>query len=234
MMEHHLFDITGYNVPLQARYERLLGLILSRPLTSILPLLDMLNVKYVLTDKPVKLKGLSWVSDGPGTSKLYQNHNILPRAFLVKQFEVLKSDQEFARAFHELTFDPENKILLEREPTSFVELQKQPAVPNLESAVKVLSYQNNRIVLEVDTPEAAFLFLSETYYPGWRAYVDGRQEEILRANYTFRAIPLGTGSHQVELRCEPLSFKIGTATSFLTIALLLAAWGICAKKRRSG
>jgi hypothetical protein len=233
MMEHHLFDITGYNVPLHARYERLLGLILSKPLTSILPLLDMLNVKYVLTGRPVNLKGLSWVLDGPGTSKLYQNHYSLPRAFLVHQFEVLKSDQEFARAFHELTFDPKNTILLEREPTSFVELQKQPTLPNVESAVRVLSYEHNRIVFEVETPEAALLFMSETYYPGWRAYVSGQRTEILRANYTFRAIPLGPGSHRVELRCEPLSFRIGVAVSFLTIFLLIVTLAISIIQRRS-
>jgi len=92
MMEHHLFDINGYNVPQQSRYEKLLGLILSKPLASILPLLDMLNVKYVLTEEPVDLEGLSWVLDGPATSKLYENHHSLPRAFLVKQFQVLNSD----------------------------------------------------------------------------------------------------------------------------------------------
>jgi len=233
MMEHHLFDITGYNVPLQTRYEKLIGLILSKPLASVLPLLDMLNVKYVLTDKPVDLQGFSWVLDGPSTSKLYKNHYSLPRAFLVKQFQVLNSDQEFAKAFHELTFDPRSTILLEGEPTRFMRLKKKPIVQNLKSAVRVLSYENNRIDFEVDTPEAAFLFMSEAYYPGWQAYVDGRQTEILRANYAFRAIPLGPGSHQIEVVCEPSSFKVGLMISLLTVLSLLAATVIsCMKKRR--
>ena len=234
VMEHHLFDITGYNVPLQSRYERLIGLILGKPLSSVFPLLDMLNVKYVLTDKPVDLKGLSWVLDGPGTSKLYQNHYSLPRAFLVKDFQVLTADQEFAKAFHELTFDPQSTILLEKEPIRFLELKKKPIVPHLQSAVRMISYENNGMILDVDTPEAAFLFMSETYYPGWQAYVDGKEEKILRANYTFRAIPLGPGSHRVELRIRPLSFRIGLGVSLLTILLLIGAWAISAKKRRSG
>ena len=232
VMEHHLFDITGYNVPLQIRYERLIGLILSRPLASVLPLLDMLNVKYVLTDKPVDLKGLSWVLDGPGTSKLYQNHYCLPRAFLVKQFQVLDREQQYARAFIELTFDPRSTILLEREPIHFLEMKKEPIVPNLKSAVRVLSYENNRIVLEVDTPEAAFLFMSESYYPGWEAYVDGREEEMLRANYVFRAVPVGPGSHRIELVCEPVSFKVGLTLSLLTILLLGGVWFMFTIRKR--
>jgi hypothetical protein len=232
MMEHHLFDITGYNVPLQSRYEKLIGLILSKPLASIHPLLDLLNVKYVLTAKPVDIQGFSWILDGRGTIKLYENHRSLPRAFLVKQFKVLNSDQEFANAFHELTFDPRSTILLEEAPTRFLELKKKSAMPNLESTVKMLTYENNRIVLEVKTPEAAFLFMSETYYPGWKTYVDGREEEILQANYIFRAIPLGPGSHRVEVVFEPLSFKVGLSISLITSFLLLIAWGIYT--RRSG
>jgi len=106
-------------------------------------------------------------------------------------------------------------------------------VPNLESAVRVLTYENNRIILEVDTPEAAFLFMSEAYYPGWQAYVDGKQEEIVRASYVFRAIPLGPGSHRVEVVFEPLSFKIGLSLSLLTVFLLLLAWGIFTRRRLS-
>jgi len=234
MMEHHLFDITGYNVPLQPRYERLIGLILSKPLASILPLLDMLNVKYVLTEKSTALKGLSWVLDGPATSKLYENQYSLPRAFLAKKFEVLKSDQEFARAFHELTFDPRSTVLLERKPARFLELQKEPMVPNLQSAVRVLTYENNRIVLKVDTQEAAFLFMSETHYPGWRAHIDGREEEIFRANYVFRAIPVGPGSHRIEVFYEPLTFKIGLAVSLLTVLMLVTVWAILARRRKIG
>jgi hypothetical protein len=232
VMEHHLFDITGYNVPLQPRYERLIGLILSKPLASIFPLLDMLNVKYVLTEKPVDLKGLSWVMDGLATSKLYENLYNLPRAFLVGEFQVLKSDQEFARAFHELTFDPRSTVLLEREPVRFLELKKKPRVPHLVSEVRVLSYENNRVVLEVDTPEAAFLFMSETHYPGWKAYVDGREEEILRANYVFRALPVGPGSHRIEMVCEPMSFKVGLTVSLLTFLLLGGAWFMFTIRKR--
>jgi hypothetical protein len=233
MMEHHLFDMYGYNIPTQRRYENLRSLIFSRPLASIAPLLDLLNVKYVLTDKPIKLKGLAGLLDGPATSKLYENQYYLPRAFLVERFQVKKTDKEFANAFRELTFDPRTTILLDEEPTRYLELKKEPAVPNLESAVRMLTYENNRMVLEVTTPTAALLFMSEAYYPGWQAHVDGRREEILRANYTFRAIPVGPGTHRVEMVMEPLSFKIGLAVSVLTIVLLFTGWVFSTRRKRA-
>jgi uncharacterized membrane protein YfhO len=232
MMEHHLFDITGYNVPLQPRYENVIGLILNKPLDSIRVLLDLLNVKYVLAAEPVDLPGFSWIADGAGTSKLYENHHSLPRAFLVQQFQVLKSEKEYARAFIELTFDPASTILLDGAPTRFLELKKKPTVPNLKSAVRVVTYENNRIVLEVDSPEAAFLFMSEAHYPGWKAYVDGREEEILRADYVFRAVPVGPGSHRIEVVYQSLSFKVGLAVSLLTIVMLGGVWLIFTIRKR--
>ena len=233
MMEHHLYDIDGYNVPLQSRYEKFINLIRGKPLsTEIQPLLNMLNVKYVLSANSFDLPGYLFAQNGPATSKLYENRNKLPRAFLVKNYEVLVNDTDFPQAFLYPNFDPQSKILLEREPARFQKLQEKPVMPELKSAVRVITYENNRMVLEVTTPAAAFLFMSESYYPGWTAYVNGKNEEILRANYVFRAVPLGPGSHQLEVVYEPLSFKIGLSVSLVTIFLLLIAWGISTRRRR--
>ena len=86
--------------------------------------------------------------------------------------------------------------------------------------------------MEVDSPEAAFLFMSEAHYPGWKAYVDGREEEILRADYVFRAIPVGPGSHRIEVVYQSLSFKVGLAVSLLTIVVLVIV-GVTHTRRRS-
>jgi len=234
MMEHHLFDIDGYNVPLQPRYEKLIRLIRNQPLTSIRNLLDMLNVKYVLSAEPIDIPGFTLVREGAGTNKLYENRNWLPRAFMVKNYQVLEGEQEFARAFHESEFSLRQTVLLEVIPDRFLTLKKQPAVPTLSPAVKIVKYENNRIVLDVSTPQAALLFMSEAYYPGWHAYVDGREEEILRADYVFRTIPVGPGSHRIEVVYQPLSFKIGLAVSLLTIFLLIAGWMIWARRKGHG
>jgi hypothetical protein len=232
MVEHHLFDIDGYNVPLQPRYQRFVNLVRGQPLHAPIPrLLNLLNVKYVLAIKPINLPGYAYVRDGMANGKLYENRNSQPRAFLVNNYQVLENDEEFARAFYDPSFDPLSTVFLERVPRRFSELRKAPTMPELKPSVRMLSFENNRIFMEATTPEAAFLFMSEAYYPGWQAYVDGRQEKILRANYVFRAIPLGPGSHKVEVVMAPLSFKIGLAVSVLTIVVLLSGW-ICSTIRK--
>ncbi|MFP3870213.1 MAG: YfhO family protein [Syntrophobacteria bacterium] len=231
MIEHHLFDVRGYNVPLQPRYEKLFSLVRGKSVDRIRRLLDLLNVKYVLAEGPIALPGFVPVQDGPGTSRLYENRNYLPRAFLVHDFQVLGSEEEFSRAFNDPHFDPRRTVLLERVPARLSELRQEPAVPGHEARVRVLTYENNRLVLAVDTPQSALLFMSETYYPGWKAYVDGKEEQILRANYAFRAVPVGPGSHTVELVCRPLSFRIGLSVTLAT-AFILLGWGWRARQRR--
>lgn len=231
MMEHHLFDIDGYNVPLQPRYEAIINLVRGKPLSpQVQSLLNLLNVKYVLAAEPIELPGYVYVQDGLAQSKLYENRNALPRAFLVRDYQVLESEEDFARAYHELTFDPGNTILLEKVPKQFLQLEKKPTMPQVESTVRMLTYENNRLVLQVNTPEAAMLFMTEAYYPGWQAYVDGKREEILRANYAFRAITLGPGSHRVEMVYESFSFKVGSALSLATVFLILIFWLISLRR----
>jgi hypothetical protein len=233
MMEHHLFDIDGYNVPLQRRYERFMNLIRNQPLEPPVPkLLDLLNVKYVLSVNSIDLPGYVWVRDGLMSTRLYENRNTLPRAFLVKQFRVLHHQKEFGVAFHDPSFDPSQTVFLESVPVRLLALRKEPFIPDLKEEVRVLSYENNRIVLEVKTPEAGLLFMSETFYPGWKAYVDNRQEEILQANYVFRAVPLGPGSHRVEMVLKPSSFLIGLAVTLVTMFSLLTAGVLSTRKKK--
>jgi uncharacterized membrane protein YfhO len=77
----------------------------------------------------------------------------------------------------------------------------------------------------------AFLVLSDTYFPGWKAYVDGKEERIYRANYAFRAIPIRAGAHKVEFTYKPLSFKLGAVITLLGI---LGCVGIAFVTKRRG
>ena len=94
----------------------------------------------------------------------------------------------------------------------------------LSQKVQILSESNNRLDLQVNAVENSLLVLSDTYYPGWKAFVDGKETKIYRADYTFRAIPLSAGTHQVEFVYDPLSFKIGALFTFLGI---VGCVGLC-------
>jgi len=79
-------------------------------------------------------------------------------------------------------------------------------------------------VVEVEAASDALLVLSEVYYPGWRATVDGEPAPILRVDSILRAVPVPAGAHRVEMRFVPLSFWLGAGISGLA-ALWFAVTG---------
>ena len=177
------------------------------------------------------------------TIKLYKNLNPLPRAWLVKDFKVLDS-KEILPMMTQKEFRPDREVLLEenpkwegeaiggqplpagrqggppkhrknniREPLSAC----LPARQGLPQKVEIISEKNNRLQLLVNSTEDNLLVLSDTYYPGWKAFVNGKETKIYRADYTFRGIPLNAGTHQVEFVYDPISFKLGAVATFLGI-----------------
>jgi uncharacterized membrane protein YfhO len=92
---------------------------------------------------------------------------------------------------------------------------------NLEilNPVTIDSYKSNSVELSVDSSKRQLLFMSESFYPGWKVYVNGEEKEILRANYLFRAIVVEPGKHSVRFEYDPFSFKLGLAITILTILL---------------
>ncbi len=89
---------------------------------------------------------------------------------------------------------------------------------------KLISYRSNKVTLEYIANRDAFLYLSDTYYPGWRAYVDGKETKIYRANLAFRAIKVPGGRHTVVFKYVPMSFYIGLVLTLLGIALCVWLW----------
>jgi uncharacterized membrane protein YfhO len=84
----------------------------------------------------------------------------------------------------------------------------------------------NDIELDATTSAPAYLVLSEVFYPGWRAEVDGRASAVLPANFAFRAVYLEPGTHHVKMFFLPtswiasLAISVATACSLLVVAVL--------------
>ena len=192
--------------------------------------LDLLGVKYVL-DKdenastqnifPIDRYSLVYQKDG---WKIFENKKALPRVFLVSDYKVVKNALEFEKTFFAKDFDPLKTIILEEGIGEHLN-----NIYHL-SNIKVLSYTPNEIKISTNAGGSRLLFLSDTYFPGWRAYVDGKETKIYRADYTFRAIYLSSGSHLVKFSYQPDSFKFGLTVSLLTF-FFLPIWLFTAKNR---
>ena len=178
-----------------------------------LRLLSLMNVKYILDYG--EIPGLNLIfADGV---RIYCNDDALPRAYVVSQARVVSDDEELLAKLSSQAFDPRRTVLLR--PTRSQEPISYPPIPCHLSLIPLSpEYSPNAVRIEVALDRDGYLVLSDTYYPGWRAYIDGEEREILRANYAFRAVPLESGQHTVLFKYEPLSFKMGLAIS-------LAIWG---------
>jgi hypothetical protein len=90
----------------------------------------------------------------------------------------------------------------------------------LSSTAEVTSYAPERFVVHTDAEAPGWLVLGEWTYPGWKARVDGQREDIYRAHYALRAVPLAAGRHVVEFRYRPASVYIGAVTSVATLVVV--------------
>jgi uncharacterized membrane protein YfhO len=90
----------------------------------------------------------------------------------------------------------------------------------------------NRVTIRAALDAPGYLVLADTWYPGWRAAVDGEPVEILRANYAFRAVRLEAGEHTVEMVYRPTSVLVGGALSLVALAVIFVGL-LLARKRET-
>jgi uncharacterized membrane protein YfhO len=88
-------------------------------------------------------------------------------------------------------------------------------------------------VIDVAAPRDGYLVLTDAYYPGWIATVDGQSAEIERANIMFRAVRIPAGQHRMEMRYQPQSLALGLLISIGTAVFLVGVWLSVRRRNRS-
>lgn len=165
------------------------------------PLLDLLNTKYYLTLDPVS----------PRFEK-----DRFKEVFRDKSVVVLESKSALPRSFYV------NKWEVIKENSKIIDRLLDPKFNFAKT-----------IILDGDPPEGTkwFIFTSETFYPGWKAYVDGVGTKIYRANFAFRAVPVSSAETKVEYRYEPASFSTGLKISIISLGILIFTAIFLSRKR---
>jgi hypothetical protein len=253
-----LHDIWGIDVIRLKRIDDLYKAFTSAPSISATNLVDLYGAKYFISVTPIegdprfeliyaRLEGLPGKRENllkENTIKLYKIRTPFPRAWLVRDFKVLDSKTILSRMANK-DFHPDREVLLEDEPKWVGEaiggrrgppLRKTndggEPLSGLPQKVEFISEKNNRLQLLVNLTEDNLLVLSDTYYPGWKAFVNGKETKIYRADYTFRGIPLNAGTHQVEFVYDPISFKLGAGVTFLGILGCIGMGWVAQRKKR--
>ncbi len=178
--------------------------------------LDLLNVKYSVSMRPELDPQFQRLTDG-GPFYLYENKNVLERAYLVPQALTVDLDEKALNGILSKRFDPEKYIYLEEVPPVEAPSGRAPAAGD---GVEITRYTLNEVDMSVRSRLDQWLFFSDSFYPGWKATVDGRPVKIYKADYAFRAVRVPAGDSIVRWKYEPVLFKIGTGISVLTAAAL--------------
>ena len=219
-----LYDVSGVDNPLVvadvARYYAGVG-------SRSTPLYDFLGVRYVIGSKEVELDWTKFelALDSDPTVNVYRNTMALPRAFVVHRTRVAAGHEDAWQRIHQSGFDPADTIVLEGGQS--LDLQ-----PQGKALVEIVRYEPNALEIEIDSPSEGYLVLSDPFYPGWHADVDGQPTEILRANYAFRAVAVPAGAHRVSMAFRPTSWLAGLVFSVLTVLVLLVLVWLAWLRRR--
>ncbi|HAV42603.1 TPA: hypothetical protein DCX15_01100 [bacterium] len=185
--------------------------------------LQVLNVKYILAENELEGEDLKPVYDGE--IKIYEDLKAFPRAWIVPEGKVLKTKEEIFDELKSLDFDPKKAVILEEEPQGFKGSKAQ-------GEATIIEYQPEKVIIQAELNQDGFLVLSDSWYPGWKVFVNGKKGKILRANYIMRAVQLSNGRHLVEFIYDPPSFKVGLFIS-LTIFILILILLVVSLKRWS-
>jgi hypothetical protein len=182
---------------------------------------------------PITLNGLSLIDErsgafqsltlGPyrlvhsGDVKIYENLSVLPRAFVAGRSDFANDEGALALlSSSRVDFDPAQTVVLSDD-------QSVPRIENgRSSAATILSYAPEAVTIQAEGP--GYLVLTDAYYPGWQATVDGEPVDILRADVMFRAVALPAGAHVVEFVYRPWWLGVGmllSGLSWLAVAGLL-------------
>jgi hypothetical protein len=189
-------------------------------------LLRMLNVRQVVLGQGVGV----FQSDFPyqtigNTTIVNIDDYLFPYATIVNK-TIIKQEDEALDFMKGKDFDPHKMVVLESEPG--LGITHDLAGIDFRASCSVVQYDHERIKIRVSTTQSGYLVLSEVFYPGWEAVVDGKKVPILRGNYLFRVVPLERGEHEVVLRFVSWPFRIGMIVSLLTLACSL--WFIVWKR----
>jgi len=231
-----LRDARGHEQPVVERTERLwyaLGggndgaTAALAPLSPDLPkLLDVFGVRAVLfnpsalrdgrLDVAPALRGapIAYSSDD---GVVVEHRSALPPAFVAY-------DWHPSAGLVESLFGVAGATSQEARDQPIIETEERPAGPAMPATpARVVSRSDTSVTLVVRARARGQLVLLDSFYPGWRAEVDGRNTEIRPANAAFRAVPVGPGLHEVRFSYRPTSVIAGGAISLVALVILVAA-----------
>ena len=194
-------------------------------------LLSLYNVRYLITLLPFEEEGFELLGEYGAGAYLYENKKVLPRAIMVPGYRLAPDTAAALEAMVAPDFDPQRQVVLlageGQDATQELLASRVDSTASdseFSATAQMARYEPLRVVVETQANRPGFLVLSDLYYPGWEATVDGQPAPIYQANGCVRAVPLDGGVHTVEFRYRPKPLLYGAAISLASVLVLAVTW----------
>jgi hypothetical protein len=198
------------------------------PRAELVALLRLFNVRYLLSPWPVESPAFALAATSSEGVRIYETIDPLPRAFVVGRVLAPPGADASPAILARAGFDPRAEAFVHDSGVTL------PPDSRSTTDVRIIEHRNLRVVLEASLEKPGLLVLSEGYYPGWIAKVDGRPARIVRANFMMRGVSLAAGRHEVVFEFRPRSILMGFALSAVGILGIAAMRAPAARPPRGG
>ncbi len=163
---------------------------------------------------------------------IHENYDVYPRAFLVNNFKTVEKDTAQEYLLKNPDFNLRQNVILEEklsnESINKLKLSNDNEINN----ANIISYETNNVLIETSNFDASILILTDVYYPGWKAFIDGTETKIYRADGLVKAIFVPEGEHTIEFVYLPESYNTGITISLITAFILVAIYFVSRNKYR--
>lgn len=197
-------------------------------------IMNMLNIKYVLSSVKIESDNLECISND--IVRIYRNNDVMPRAYFVTNYKVITDEDSILNDLKNNKFDPRSYAILEESPETLylkfgisdsdgemldskdvncianVVTQKD----NFENIV-IEDYGNESVKIKASVNKDGLLILGDTWYPGWKVFVNNVEKKMYRVNYIQRGVFLENGSHDIEFVYAPFPFTLGKYVTLFTL-----------------
>lgn len=221
--------IGGYHAAKLRRYQDLIDVYLSKEMGAMQQ--DIINTQGAMDSvnadgfKVLNMLNAKWVimpAQGGATVPV-ENPYAMGNAWFVDGIQFVNSADEEIDALATIDLHKQAVADKKQEPV----LQGFSVTPaDSASTIQLANYDSDFITYSVDAKKDELAVFSEIYYPkGWKITIDGQPAQMLRVNYTLRALPVPAGKHTVEFRFDPQSIKVTDSIAYFALLIMIVTAG---------
>ncbi len=182
--------------------------------------IEVLNVRWLILPLSVTNDRLENVGRS-ASNFVYRVKGTMPRARIAPRLRLVPTMEEVWSLTKSAKLEPRNEVLMHtaEDVRRVVSLQSGPQDEPTVGEASIVINRATEVVVDAKVPRGGLLILADTYYPGWRASVDGRETPVMRVNIAQRGVALPPGRHRVTFAYSPSSFRRGLALTCLGLVL---------------